>query len=392
MNVLIKKNDIYEFIIFIMLFLFAISFYNMAGYFLPILLLFYLIIRQQKKITISQTLSILFFFSVFYFMDYMFFWSITVRDVILYLVAPWGSYLFGLNFVKESNDEHRLGKMVLILSGGLFLHGVLNLYSFYITYGFDYALRRAIDFWRNEEISVTGCSLYYVPAMSLALGYLFFGERKHLKLLSVITIVIGFGANIIYSNRTAVYLLGSLLTIAVVSKMRKDHAKLKSWLVLLGIILTLTIVIVFNLGGIITVINNSGIMQRMRGNETGRLSIWISFLKGDWYLHPFGGDKVLFDYNFAHNLWLDIYRTVGFLPFVLCCIFAIQVVFLTRKFITVKNNNVYYIYLILGIAISCFVEPIMDSNPYYFISAVMIVGGMEGYIIRETEGALKNTI
>lgn len=381
-----QVNKLIVVLIYILLFMFSVSIFNLAGYILPVLLLFYGVTKPNSKIVVSRSLIILFVFSVIYFVDYSLFWQITVRDVILYLIAPWGSYLFALNFIKESQDDHRLGKMVLILVSGLFAHGILNLYAFYSTYGFDYAFRITVDFWRNEVISVTGCSLYYVPAMSISLGYLFFGEKRFIKAVSVLTLAVGILANVVYSNRTAVYLLSILLFVAIVTKMKQNLTSVRGWVVFLAVAAVMFSITAFDLFGIRTAIDGLEIVQRIKSNEVGRVEVWTSFLSSDWFLYPFGGDQVDFGFNFAHNLWLDIIRTVGILPFIALCVFTIQSSAIIKKFSAVKSNYTYYVYLVAGMAISCFVEPIMEANPYYFITLVMIIGGMEGYLVRTQNG------
>lgn len=133
--------------------------------------------------------------------------------------------------------------------------------------------------------------------------------------------------------------------------------------------------------GFRSMILDLSITKRILGSDVGRFSVWRDFLTSDWWRHPMGGNKVVLQYGYAHNLWLDTLRTVGFAPFFLLVGFSFMAFFSVSKFYrTAGKEEKTCVFLILGTTISCAVEPIIASNPYYFLMLLIIIGGIKGLI------------
>lgn len=381
MNIKLKPTEI---IAFLLLALFSVSLLNMGGYFLVALFLFYFVVHFNTKLVIDRKCAVLLLFSVIYIINYSFYWSIGIKEIIIYLIAPWGVYLFGHSFVKNSNSDYAFDIMTVILALGLFVHGMLNFFLTISMYGFNTGYRISMDFWRKEFIAVTGCSLYYVPLMGLSVGYLFEGKNKFLKMTSILSIVLGMTANLVYVNRTAVYLMAILIIGAILTLIFKRKILLNKLTSILLISILLIFAFTVDLGGIRSFVLNLDVVDRIQQNETGRLNIWLNYIFSDWWLFPFGGKQATVSYGFAHNLWLDVFYTVGYIPFILLVIFTFQSYGIINNF----NKSGYhgrkkYIYLIFAMMISSFVEPVIDSNPYYFLIFIMIIGGMSGGLARD---------
>lgn len=372
-----------EKIVFVLLFLFAIGCLNLSGHIIAAVLMFHLITTYRSQYAFDVRAFMLLFFSSSYFLNYSMFGDIGIKEIITYLIAPLGCYLFGQNFVLYSNKDQSLDRMLLVLAIGFYLHGILNFYEYIQIYGIENIgrteFRVAFDFWRKEIIAVTSCSLYYVPLMSIALGYLFYGKKKLEKTLSFIIIAIGLFANVAYANRTIIYLIALLVIIRLfylISK-RKVNFKIAS-ICLLGIVI-ISYGLYTDVFDIRTQILNLNIAQRLVGDDVGRISVWINFFESDWWRYPFGGKNGNLAYGYAHNLWIDTLHTVGFAPFIFLLIFTIFSFDTVKRFY--QNSRIdkrVYVYLIGGMAISCGVEPIIESNPYYFLMLLMIIGSFEG--------------
>jgi len=378
-----------EKIILALLFLFAISLFNLAGYILAGIFIAWFFITLNRKHVLDKAFLALLLFSVAYFLTYALFWPVGVKEVIIYLIAPWGCYLLGQELIAFSKDDRMLYKMTFVLAAGFFAHGVLNFYAYVTTYGVDSPYRVTVDYWRNDILSVTGCSLYYVPLMSLAIGYLFYGQKRLWKLASLAVISVGVMVNVVYSNRTAMYLVAILTVLGVATSLFRKNASPKTWLTILFILALVSFAWTTDIMGFRSVILDLNVTKRIVGSDVGRFSVWRDFLTSDWWSHPLGGDRVVLQYGYAHNLWLDTLRTVGFAPFFLLIGFSFMAFFSVSKFYkSAEDGQKPYVYLILGTTISCAVEPIIASNPYYFLMLLMIIGGIKGIFRKQRTGCL----
>ena len=390
------KFNFIELVSFIILACFSIGLFNLSGLFISFLILLSIVFFIRSRNVIDYRCYLLLAFSVFFFLNHSLFWGVLVEDIIIYLLAPWSCFLLAKCWVIYSNSRRCFEFIILVLIVGFFLHGMLNFYRYVqISGGMDVVqnspYRITYDFWRKEIIAVTGCSLYYVPLMSFSLGYLFFGNGIIKKIVSTCFICLGMWVNIVYANRTAVFLIFILLLLSVYLKLSDTRSAVKTSFILIVVVFAILLVWNLNLFDIKTTVMNLNVMQRIESTDEGRVDSWIRFLKSSWWKHPFGGD--LAGEKHAHNMWLDIMRTGGFLPFLFSGLFAIsslEILYNACKIF--KTEGRIYLLLCLGIYISCSVEPILQSNPYYFLILLMIFGAIDGKLNKIDYNFIKNVL
>ena len=133
-----------------------------------------------------------------------------------------------------------------------------------------------------------------------------------------------------------------------------------------------------------TFIMNLGVVDRIIFEDVGRVQSWIQYVQSDWWRYPFGGELGTFSGGYVHNMWLDTMYSVGWIPFLLLIVFTVQSIFVIKKFyVNDKANRRVYVYLIVGMTISCMVEPIIIANPYYFLSILMMIGALQGQNLKD---------
>lgn len=373
-----------EKVIYTLLAAFAVSLFNFAGQILAVLLVLFVFFYLNGKISMDSEFVSLIAFSLFYFITYLLFWSAGIKEIITYLIAPWGCYLIGRDIVRYSKDRRVFQKVILILVIGFWLHGMLNLLTCIQKQGLANMLsspfRITYDFWRQSLISVTGCSFYYIPAIALPIGYLFFGKGKKGMILSWIGLITSLLANYLYANRTAFYIAAILVVLCYLLVLSSRKVSLGHWIMLAVITAAAILVWSLDIYGIRTAIMGSKLAKRVSGDEVGRISVWIKFLKSDWWMHPFGGEKV--GDGFAHNLWLDTLRTAGIVPFLSLIVFSVLTVFQFFRFCKKAGNAALpYFIMLAGICLSFLVEPVIEANPYYFLVAIMMIGCIKGWCV-----------
>ena len=91
---------------------------------------------------------------------------------------------------------------------------------------------------------------------------------------------------------------------------------------------------------------------------------------------PFGWDVEEPQYGYAHNLWIDIARVSGIIPFVFFLIVTFMSYYKLLKMLMLKDMAITP--LILGLHIcfflSLFVEPVIEALPLYFYLYLMLWG------------------
>ena len=111
------------------------------------------------------------------------------------------------------------------------------------------------------------------------------------------------------------------------------------------------------------------------GNRT---QYWIYALN-NIFTHPFGwGDSV----EYMHNMWLDVAKIAGVLPFVILVIMTINSLISLYRILRIKNSEVPILFLGLYICffLSLFVEPIAGGTHLFLF--VMIWGMQESYFYK----------
>lgn len=94
------------------------------------------------------------------------------------------------------------------------------------------------------------------------------------------------------------------------------------------------------------------------GSRTVRWKLAISNL----FSHPYGWSNG--DVYYVHNMWLDIARLSGLIPFGLLIFFTIRSFYKVFKLLKYTNDSVAYLMLGLNLCffLSCFVEPIFGGT------------------------------
>lgn len=378
----------------LLLFLFAVDIFDLSGILIAgTICIAFLLYGEQ--FSFDKNVFLLLLFSVSYFICISMFEPISIQGIIKYFIAPWGSYLIGYSVLKV-DYRMTVNKFAFIVLAGFFIHGMLNFYSSVKIYGFNLSsnYRLAYDFWQDRDVSVTTAALYYSPMAVYALCSLL--HKGGNKLLALVTLIPCLIVTMLYQNRTLIVVLGFLVFVRLIRYMLDAAVSTtKKILVMVGLLVVLMGVVVswaFDVGGMRSFLSGTRLFERFTGEDQSRTDAWISFILDAWK-YPFGiGDAPYYGDHFyyAHNLWLDVYRRAGVIPFVALVCFTVEAIRTGRKFLGmtgIRDKRQIIVFTLLGIACISGVEPIIEANPYFFYLAIMIIGAMNGRIARR-EAAL----
>ena len=371
--------------------LFAVDFFDLSGIILTLLLLL-LFIFFAKEVKLDGNAFVLLIFSVSYTLSFFYYEGLTLDGIIKYALAPWGCYVLGLNLLRLKGDASSVDVSRLMLIG-FFIHGFLNLIASVNQFGTDFnnAFRYAYDFWQRRAISVTTAALYYSPMVFFSIGVLMTRNPKKRKIVNIAIISIAIFATLLYQNRTLILANGIVVFVGAVTILfdSRIEKKQKTRLLLgIGVLLGIVLIIwITDMAGVRSFLQETSFYARLTGSNgegQDRTKIWTSFIFGEAWKYPFGGNKAVLYKNkpYVHNTWLDVYRKCGVIPFLSLSLFtlsAIKSTLLYSKLGGTRNSDYHAITMtMIGIMTMFFVEPVIDANPYIFYLPIIMLGLING--------------
>lgn len=122
------------------------------------------------------------------------------------------------------------------------------------------------------------------------------------------------------------------------------------------------------------------------GDEGERLERWLYGLE-NLFCHPLGWNNTSLSHQyFMHNLWLDVARVAGIVPFVALLIATLRTFGNAYK-ITKKSHNVSTVILIcvfITTFLSCFMEPALEAKQVTVYFFIFIWGIMDGVLSNQS--------
>lgn len=98
-------------------------------------------------------------------------------------------------------------------------------------------------------------------------------------------------------------------------------------------------------------------------------------------------------YSYVHNLWLDIARMGGILPFISFLIANIQIVIVQLELFKKKNDDIVVILLSLFVAVlsASAIEPVIEGCPAFFVLSILFWGMSKEYLV-ENRRSYSNSV
>lgn len=384
----------------LMLFLFAVSIFNKGGYILMAAIAMTCLL-YVFSIRIDVTMLWLLLFSVSYSTIHILHFGFSFSDFCNHFAAPWGAYLVGKCYTRRFRHGEPLLRLMLAVAAGMFVHGTLNIFLQIFVFPNPIAhSRMAFDIWHGQYISVTGAGLLYTLMTGMAFGILFSECKVRYKILSLVIIGIAMLYSIELAHRTTTVMIAIILLVYVFLRLIIDFRPTKRNILALMLVILAVIFLIacvcFDIYGLRSWITGLSLYQRLTDKDTansgGRLTIWMSFLK-QFLFYPMGGKAISLPgtATYVHNMWLDIHYSCGMLPFLAAAgaswsgFMSARTVFKNRELASPLARNCLF-FISVAFLLNAGVEPVLDANPYFLFSYLMILGGAAGLKGRKTAG------
>lgn len=401
----IKKIDsfyIVNAIISSSLFLFAMNFAEKSNTWFLLFLILCLFSLIQKKSIFNPSHE--FFLLICAFFSYYITTSIIMLNVsnqfpigrlLQFLIAPILAYFFG--YILPQRSTFSCKTMFFSLAFGTFFHGALN-YFYSLNGGLEEGQRNGLDVWSDEVLSATHQGALFTMCSSLLFYGLFIEKSKKLKIIIVLSTMIGFLNALNTATRTLVYLtiLMFILNIFLYLYFHEFNKKVILKLLFVVIFCCFFVVLLY-IGDVFNMkstIENSSLFSRLTSDyhqeymESGdpRFTRMVYMLQNMIY-YPLGGNHMHEVVSYAHNLWLDAGDDAGIVVALLLFSYSLSTTFTVLKLITKKNvptEEKYICFsLYTGLMINFMLEPVLQGFQYLFISLCVLNGGTR-YLLDES--------
>lgn len=323
-------------------------------------------------------------FGFFYFLIGEF----SIQGILYYFVCPLLAYLAGWVIIDVRSDEIEITirKVIIAILLGFAIHAFLN-YSINI----GHQRWELQDYFTGNIRGATGSGCINTLALSL-MAYIIVIEKKKLnKIIGLGCTVVSILYAFLLGTRTQFIILFAVSFVFLVSYLFEKYG-LKSAAILTAIVLILVGAAFYlytnNIFGIKVYVDTSNLMARYQvgsGLQTADSYRTSSVLRGldNLLNYPLGGLKAT---SYYHNLWLDVGRVAGILPFVLMVAYTVMINTHVIQIIKSKKIDGWMRYLImcvyLGIQINFFVEPVLEGLLDFFLIFTLINGMVECYYRR----------
>lgn len=313
------------------------------------------------KTNIDKGALIIIAYTIFYILFSSFNgFSYSLSTLVLYAIAPFTFYQFGFNMVKRYSNENYIIMAWLIIIFCYCIDIFIVTLQNYIETGMLINPKREFMFSDNSssQLSATLVGLQMDIGM-IGLPMCFIVKNNYMRFSFLLLFVLSLFTTFSLLNRTG--LVVALLCFIIVIGYRSRHDIKVLMLSLLGV------GVIFGLLFYFDIINTELIDFYSERNEDlstmgTRTERWSTAL-GYLFTRPFGwaGNGQIY---YVHNMWLDVARISGIIPFSLLAYIAYDS--FRKAFRLVRRYESPLAYMILGLNVcffaSCFVEPIYGGT------------------------------
>jgi len=390
-----------EFFLLFLLLVFLIDPLSKGIYVFYILLLFFLTKLSFLSYKLDGKGFLLLLFSIFYSLFYSLNPLGGAQMLIIYTLAPFIFYNIGRYFSMNYSSKEILYFLFVFFAIGYAFIPTVSIIIHIIENGFTGDRNLSLLWDTNYELSATLIAAHFTLIMS-SLGIVFVPGanelERRIKLVMIVAFIISLFCILRLASRTQIFISVITFTLSVLYLILRLplNKKIPLLFVIFSSVIVFVVVyfsfsdsVIFN---IFNERNNEDVEYVMSGS--GRTRIWLRSV-GNVFSYPFGWNSG--GVNFAHNLWLDVSRVAGILPFLSLCIFTILNILLIYNIIRRSPENHFFNITILsyfiGVNAVFFVEPIMEGLLSFFLIYCLFIGILSGYADNRnfrTKGRIQN--
>lgn len=384
---------------YVFLWLFANNFYNYAFFFSGLIIATVIIRFNMKLIRIhSSSFYFLCLGSLSYGSIYFLNYGIpAISKIIITFFAPIFLFYYGYccTAADEFHSAETMSRRVFVIGIATFFHGTLNVF---INRNVDLLslTGRAYNDIYGGILSATLQNLFFViPSALLFFFIIYCNENKLIKAGGIMIGCMGVYGSLTSASRTIIFVTIIAFFVSLYIYLRTQN-RLSISIVKYICIATLLIIIVLIIIHFDLFSVQEKFLSSALGERTG--SINTNLAENDRWEYAYEilrllpshlGGKIPTN-HYAHNLWVDVAKQCGVLPFLFLILFAIcsMRVLLRLFYDTFCDATIKIIVLpaAFSLLLVFFTEPIMEGMPLIFCLYCVIIGLIDGYLSNDNEG------
>lgn len=379
-----------EFIFLLLLLIFFLNLYE-KGFYMCFILAFYLITTRFSSFVYS--LDKLGVILVLFSLTYTLFYIINTDDrssiILAYTIAPITFYGIGKYFSTKYRSYNVYFFLFVFISLGYSILPAVSIFYQVIQNGFT-GERDIRLLTRVEKSGATLLGSYFTMNMA-AIGTIFVRNEKRLvkgiKFISLGAFIISLICVFRIASRTQLIIASTSIVVTVLYLMfKQSFSKNIRLLFMVAIILTVTLVNVSSDSPFLNVLNQRNNSEESLMGANGRADLWAESLK-NLTTKPFGwkmGGYASYISEYSHNLWLDVDRVAGIIPFIFLSLFTLLCIALIIKTLKIAPLQLYFNITVLvwfiGFMAVFFVEPVIEGIFALFLIFCLFIGILSGFV------------
>lgn len=368
-----SNNVVLGVILFLLSFNFKNKFYILFLVFSVVCFLFHPNLKFTSKC--GYRIALLFCFSAVYLFSIAQTTNLTAAKIVVVMSLPIAYYIgYSINSYRKNNNWKT---PVYIVITGAALHGVLNLLTNFtrLTGG----VRATVDFWTGEEVLMTtqialfiliaGCGYYIFFTLK-------FDQSPILKSFFIFLFICAVIFNTLGATRTIIYSIAlNLLCCYIVTLFvyQKNLTQAIRFIFLFVLFVgAVWFVWSFNIFGIRTLLESTPLLQRilvldnLESNNMGLRGEQIIEALSQMFIHPWGGETMKFSeqWDFIHNMWLNVAYHAGMIPCVLLFVYCLSVLKDSRKLLKIgakQEDSIFVLGMYVAILLYWMIEPVFEA-------------------------------
>ena len=375
-----------EFFLLILLLIYLIDPFLKGIYVFYFLMLFLLTKLSFLNYKLDGKGFLLLLFSIFYALFYTINPVGGTQLIIIYALAPFTFYIVGRYFSMNYSSTTFLYLLFLFIAIGFSFIPAISIIKHILENGFVGTRNQSLIWDNNYVIAATLLGAHFTLNMS-SLGVLFVQKtnsfERRIKRVILAVLFISLFCILRVASRTQILITLITFVISIFYLIPKLSLKRKISLLLTIFISVILFLLFYSISSDSSIFNTFN--ERKEDTEyimsgSGRTNIWAMSI-GNVFSRPYGWSDS--EVGHAHNLWLDVSRLAGILPFLTLCVFTFLCISLIYNIIKSSPENHFFNILILsyfiGFMAVFFVEPVMEGLFTFFLIYCLFIGILSGY-------------
>ena len=386
MNVLKNYLQSIGLAIAFLLLLFLVSPFSI-GFILGYALIALLMVKKEFLLrNMDSDFVLLLFLSIIYAVFYSLDPIAGVQFILIYALFPPVFYLLGKYLIRKTTSSNLIFYILIVIGFAFSFSALISVFLNFLEGGFSQSSRHIAMFWSDELTYATKMGIFFtfnmcIPALMIADQ----GKSKVIhRIIASSVFILSFICILRIGSRTqlGVVLITSLVSLLYVIPKQSFKKNILLFMILGVVAFFIYRNVSFDL--------NSDWLTTFAGrlekgtddiaSGGGRSERWVKSIEYI-FKKPLGWG--LEEFGYAHNLWFDVLRVSGIIPFVLLVIFSISSIFNIKKTIKLNSSDFRFNVLILVYFIAFFllfmVEPIFDGVFSLFVIFCLFMGILNKY-------------